>query len=297
MAAQPPPLARRIELGALLRTYRERAGVEPSDVADALGWSYVQKVGLVESGKRKLAAVELTVLAELLNLDADERAKVVELGKVARKRDPGPAFVADWAQTYVALETAAEHIKVFAEELLPGLVQTEDYARALLAQGVALQPDQVEAAVRQRTDRQRRLVEPGGPRLTVVLSESGLRRQVGDREVMRGQLTHLRQLASRRNVSIQLLPFESGAHLALGTRFTLIHIGDPVVTFAYVEALTDSEIYDRPPHTEVYTLAFDRAQRAALSQAKSLAWLDHLIDGFDRVEASRRDERVAQEQP
>ncbi|WP_433273129.1 helix-turn-helix domain-containing protein [Actinosynnema sp. CS-041913] len=281
MAHQPPPLARRIELGALLRAYRERAGVEASEVADALGWSYVQKVGLVESGKRKLAAVEVTVLADLLKLDADERAKVVELGKVARKRDPGPAFVADWAQTYVALETAAEHIKVFAEELLPGLVQTEDYARALLAQGAALTPREVEAAVRQRVDRQRRLVESGAPKLTVVLSESGLRRQVGGRVVMRDQLDHIRQLASRRNITVRLLPFEAGAYLALGTWFTLIQLGDPVVTFVYVEALTDSDIHDRPPHTDVYTLAFDRAQRAALSPTESLARLDHLIEEFD----------------
>ncbi len=281
MANQPPPLARRIELGALLRAYRERAGLEAAEVADALGWSYMQKVGLVEGGKRKLVATEVTVLADLLNLTAAEREKVVELGREARKRDPGPAFVADWAQTCIALETAADHIDLYAEELLPGLVQTEDYARALLTQGAALTPQEVETAVRQRMQRQQRLSEPGGPRLTVVLSESGLRRAVGGREVLRGQLEHIRRLAGRRNVALRILPFESGAHLALGTRFTLIRLGDPVVTFAYVEALTDADIHDRPPHTDVYTLAFDRAQRAALSPAESLAWLDLLIGEFD----------------
>ncbi|MEV0677584.1 helix-turn-helix transcriptional regulator [Actinosynnema sp. NPDC050436] len=277
MAAQPPPLARRIELGALLRGYRERAGVDAAAVAKALGWSYVQKVGLVESGKRKLAAVEVTALADLLGLDADERAKVVELGRVARKRDPGPAFVADWAQAYIALETVADRLDLFAEELLPGLVQTEDYARALLVQGAVLSPDEVEAAVRQRAERQRRLLEPGGPHLALVLSESGLRRQVGGRAVLRAQLDHLRDLASMPNAVVQVLPFEAGAHLAQGTRFTLLHIGDPVVTFAYVEALSDAEIHDRPPHTDVYRLAFDRARRAALSPADSLERLGRLI--------------------
>ncbi|CCH30435.1 helix-turn-helix transcriptional regulator [Actinosynnema sp. NPDC047251] len=281
MADQPPPLARRIELGALLRAYRERAGVDAAAVADALGWSYVQKVGLVEGGKRKLAAVEVTALADLLGLDPAERAKVVELGKIARKRDPGPAFVADWAQTYIALETAADRIELVAEELVPGLVQTEDYARALLGQGAALTPDEIESAVRQRADRQRRLLEPGAPRVDLVLSESGLRRQVGGRAVLRNQLAHLRDLASRPNITVQVLPFEAGAHLALGTWFTLLHIGDPAVTFVYVEALTNADIHDRPPHTDVYRLAMDRARRAALSAADSLALLGRLIGELD----------------
>jgi hypothetical protein len=93
---------------------------------------------------------------------------------------------------------------------------------------------------------------------------------------MRGQITHIRDLARRPNVTFHLLPFDAGAHLALGTWFNLIHLGDPAVTFVYVEALTSSEFYDRPPHTEVYTLAFDRAQRAALSPDLSLERLDHL---------------------
>ncbi|SHF53469.1 Helix-turn-helix domain-containing protein [Streptoalloteichus hindustanus] len=274
--ANPPPLARRIELGALLRTYRERAGLDLGEVAHALGWTYVQKVGLVESGKRKLAATEVAALADLFRLTAAEREKVIELGKEARRRDPGPAFAADFAQTYIALEAAASHIKLYAEELLPGLLQTEDYARTLLEEGGILSPDEIDLAVARRVERQRQLSGPA-LRLSIVLSESALRRQVGGASVMQRQVDHIRELASLPNVTLQLLPFAVGAHLALGTWFHVLHLGDPVVTFVYVEALTESDFYDRPPHTEVYTLAFDRAQRAALSPAESLAVIDDHI--------------------
>ncbi|WP_190820561.1 helix-turn-helix domain-containing protein [Saccharopolyspora pogona] len=274
MANPPPPLARRIELGALLRTYRERAGLEVGEVAEALGWTYVQKVGLMESGKRKLAPLEVNALLDLYELGTEERERVVELGKEARKRDAGPAFAADWAQTYLALEVAASHLKFYAEELLPGLLQTEDYARAILEEGRSLTPREIDRAVARRAERQHRLTEPNAPRVTVVLSESVLRRGVGGPEVRRGQLDYLRKLTDLPNFAVHVLPFSAGAHLALGTSFTLLHLGDPVVTFAYIEALTDSDFLDRPPHTEVYILAFDRAHRAALPRAESLEMLD-----------------------
>jgi uncharacterized protein DUF5753/helix-turn-helix protein len=284
MANPPPPLARRIELGALLRTFRERAGLEVGEVAEALGWSYVQKVGLMESGKRKLAPMEVNALLDLYKLSPGERERVASLGKEARKRDGGPAFVADWAQTYVALESAASHLKFYAEELLPGLLQTEAYTRTILAEGGALTPREIDRAVSRRIERQGRLAEPDGPRVTVVLSESILRRVAGGPAVMRGQIDYIRKLANLPNFAVHILPFSAGAHLALGTSFTLLHLGDPMVTFAYIEALTDSDFLDRPPHTEVYTLAFDRAHRAALSLSESFEMLDRAEFEPDLVE-------------
>lgn len=284
MTNPPSPLARRIELGVQLRTYRSRAGLDVAEVAKALGWSYVQKVGLVEGGKRTLAPTEVTALADLFRLNETERAIVTELAAQARKRDPGPAFAADWAQTYIALEGAASHLKLFAEELVPGLLQTEDYARIVLTEGLALTPTEIELAVERRASRQARLAEPGAPRLTTVLSESSLRRLVGGPATMLHQVEHIVQVASRPNVALHVLPFEAGAHLALGTSFTLIHLGDPAVTFAYVEALTDSDFYDHPPHTEVYTLAFDRAQRAALPLVETLCFLNHFMQELKQME-------------
>lgn len=284
MTNPPSPLARRIELGTLLRTYRTRARLDVSEVAQALGWSYVQKVGLVEGGKRTLAPAEITALADLFDLNETERITVAELAAQARKRDPGSAFVADWAQTYVALEGAASHLKLFAEELVPGLLQTEDYARAVLTEGLALTPPEIELAVERRWERQRRLTGPDAPRLTAVLSESCLRRLVGGAAIMRHQVEHIALIASRPNVALHVLPFQAGAHLALGTSFTLIHLGDPAVTFSYVEALTDSDFYDRPPHTEVYTLAFDRAQRAALPQMETTNLLNHITQELKQME-------------
>jgi len=284
MTNPPSPLARRIELGSLLRHYRSRAGLDVAEVAKALGWSYVQKVGLVEGGKRTLAPTEVSTLADLFELNTTERTLVSQLAAEARKRDPGPAFAADWAQTYLALESAASHLKLFTEELVPGVLQTEDYARTVLTEGLTLTPDEIELAVERRSERQTRLTAPGAPRVTAVLSESCLRRLVGGPSIMLHQLEHIAKIASSSNVALHVLPFAAGAHLALGTSFTLIHLGDPVVTFVYLEALTDSEFYDRPPHTEVYTLAFDRAQRAALSQTNTTELLNVFIQELKQME-------------
>jgi hypothetical protein len=284
MTNPPSPLARRIELGALLRNYRSRAGLDAAEIAKALGWSYVQKVGLVEGGKRTLAPTEVSALADLFELNTTERAHVSELAAEARKRDQGPAFVADWAQTYIALEGAASHLKLFTEELVPGLLQTEEYARTVLTEGLTLTPDEIELAVERRSERQIQLTAPGAPRLTAVISESSLCRLVGSPTIMMHQLEHIAKVASLPNVALHVLPFKAGAHLALGTSFTLLHLGDPAVTFVYVEELTDSDFYDRPPHTEVYTLAFDRAHRSALSQTDTSDLLNVFIQELKQME-------------
>lgn len=272
-----PPLAYRLVLGQLLRTYRERAGLEAAAVADKLGW-YLRKVNLVETGQRKLVATEVERLIELYQLTDEEIRKVLELAREARKRDTVTPPVAEWAQTYVAMEVAAHELRVFHEELLPGFAQTEEYARALLSQGILPMERGVEDAVARRLARQRHIMEPDGPRVTLVLGEAALHREVGGAKVMRRQIEFLREFAMLPNVALRVLPFRAGAHTALGSSFFLLYVGEPTTTFAYTETFVDGQWYDRPPYTEHYAIAFDRVHRAALPEAETLDLLERVID-------------------
>ncbi|MCP2260011.1 Helix-turn-helix domain-containing protein [Streptoalloteichus tenebrarius] len=277
MGSSPPPLAYRLLLGALLRTLRERTGMTPAEVAERLGW-YVRKVNLVETGQRKVVLTEIDRLIELYKVSDEEEQRVRDLGREARKRDTASTPVAEWAQIYVAMESAARELRVYHEELLPGFAQTEEYAREILSHGFLPPKRGVDDAVLRRLERQQHITGPDAPTVAMVLAESALRREVGGREIMRRQVQFLRNLAVLPHISLRVLPNSAGAHAGLGTSFNLLYVGEPATTFAYAESLTDGQWYDRAPHTESYTIAFDRVFRAALPEDDTLTLLDQVIN-------------------
>ncbi|MGW5644862.1 helix-turn-helix domain-containing protein [Saccharopolyspora sp. NPDC003752] len=270
------PAVRRVQLGIILRLLRERAELKPKDVAPKLGW-YVAKVTKLEKGDVTISLAEVDRLIELYGVEGGEAEKVRRLGTEARKRDR-PSRVPDWGQTYVALETAAAEVKVYDSELIPGTLQTEDYARAVLSLSVANTADEIEARVTERVLRGKRLHADNPPSLWVVLGEAALYREVGGRHVLRAQLQHLVEIGQLRHVTIQVLPFKTGEHIALGTSFTLIHLADPVATFAYLEGLTDADYLDRPSHTAVYAEVFDKLRVTALGDRESATLLERRIE-------------------
>ncbi|MBB5154094.1 hypothetical protein BJ970_001628 [Saccharopolyspora phatthalungensis] len=231
----------------------------------------------LEKGDVTISLPEIDRLIELYGVEGEEAEKVRRLGSEARKRDR-PSRVPDWGQTYVALETAAAEIKVYDGELIPGMLQTEDYARAVLSLSVANTADEIEARVAERLQRGERLHTNEPPSLWVVLGEAALHREVGGRNLLCAQLQHLVRIGRLRHVTIQVLPFRSGEHIALGTSFTLIHLADPVATFAYLEGLTDADYLDRPGHTAVYREVFDKLRVTALGDRESTTMLKRRIE-------------------
>jgi hypothetical protein len=185
--------------------------------------------------------------------------------------------VPDWAQTYVELEQGADEIKFYDGELIPGLLQTERYAREILSMSLITPPEQAFEAAADRSRRQERLAGGNPPKVWVVLGEAILYRMVGDRSVLREELEFLFDLAGRRHVTFQILPFSAGAHAALGTSFQVLDFLDPPVTFAYLEGLTDADYLDGPPETDLYTLAFSKAVAAAADENESRRMLDRRI--------------------
>ncbi|WP_344137108.1 helix-turn-helix transcriptional regulator [Saccharopolyspora halophila] len=270
------PAVRRVQLGIVLRLLRERAGAKPKEVAPQLGW-YVAKVTKLEKGDVTISLPEIDRLIELYGVQGEEAEKVRRLGAEARKRDR-PSRVPDWGQTYVALEAAASEVKFYDGEVVPGMLQTAGYARAILGNSLANTPDEIETRVAERVQRCDRLSSPEAPSLWVVLGEAVLYREVGGPEVLRAELRQLLELGGRRNVTIQILPFKSGEHVAMGASFTLLHLADPVATFAYLEGLTDADYLDRAHHTAMYGEVFDRLRVAALGDRESAKLLQRRIE-------------------
>jgi len=269
----PGPVVQRIMLGGELRALREAAKISSEDAASALGW-YRAKVSKVETGTVRLSAAELSALLTLYKADQATTERVQRLGEEARRKTT-PARVPDWAKQFVSLEASAHEIKLFFGDFVPGMLQTRDYARALLFTSVVVPPADVEAMAASRELRAERL-RSGVPLLWVVLGEEALLRTVGSRQVQRGQLLRLRELAELPNVTIQVMPLNSGAHAALGMSFTILDLGQRR-TVVYIEGLTGADYLVRPQHTQAYTLAFDRLRVASLSDRESLAIVDRLI--------------------
>jgi transcriptional regulator with XRE-family HTH domain len=272
----PGPIVQRIMLGGELRTLREAAKISTEAAATEFGW-YRAKVSKVETGTVKLTATELSELLTFYQADDATSERVQRLGEEARRKTT-PARVPDWAKQYVSLEASATEIKLFFGDFIPGLLQTRDYARAVLSTSVIVPPADVEQVATSREHRAERL-RSGAPLLWVVLGEEALRRTVGGHQVQRGQLLRLRELAELPNVTVQVMPLSGGAHAALGMSFILLDLGQSRTV--YIESLTSSDYLVRPQHIQAYSLAFDRLRVVSLGDRESLAIINTLIDELE----------------
>ncbi len=180
--------------------------------------------------------------------------------------------------TYLGLESAASEIRIYEVNLIPGLLQTEDYARAVITAGMVNSPrDDIERRVALRMERQR-LTNSSPPKVWAVLDEAALRRQVGGPEVMRVQLEYLRELSGLRNVSLQVIPFGGGAHPAMGRPFVILAFGeeaDPDVV--YLEDLTSALWVENVDEVDRYNVLFNHLQATALSFDDSAALMTAVL--------------------
>lgn len=272
MPTSSSPTVSRLQLGRELRRLREAAQVSRDEAASELECG-VSKISKVETGKATVRAGEVKVLLDRYGVT--EREAVLRLARDARKRS---AYrVPDWAKTFVGLEAEAAEIRTYQAELVPGLLQTRDYARLVTrAADPYRDPREIERLVDARVDRQQRLLSDDAPPLLwAIVSEAVIRRIVGDSEVMQGQLLALLSLAERSNVTIQVLPFDAGAHAAMGSSFVHLRLADPPdAEVVYLEDITSADYLDRPAHVTTYYQVFGMLAQVAVSPEKSLLMLD-----------------------
>nr|WP_281240968.1 helix-turn-helix transcriptional regulator [Actinopolyspora mzabensis] len=273
----PSPAVCRLLLGRELRQLREAADMEREQLAMSTKWQ-PSKISRIEQGQATLQRAELEQLVELFWPDEEQCERLRRLATEARKRGKF-GKVPDWSRQYVGLEADASALTIWDGELVPGLAQTEEYARAIVSTSVVVPPAEVEQTVNARLARQRILSRETPPELGIVLGEAALCRTVGSPAVLRRQLQHLRQLATQPNITLQILPFSSGEHAAMGASFTVLRLDleDLTFSYAYLESLTRADTLDGQQHIETYQLVIEQLRIAALGQRETLNLLDRVI--------------------
>lgn len=281
-AARVPTVPQRV-LAAALERHRDNAGLTRDDVARELEWS-AMKPYRIETARVSVSPGDIRELALLYKLDDAATEQLVTLARQAKR--PGwwkgmAEALPSGFSVHLELESTARGIRTFAEQFVPGLWQTEGYARAVLgARSVTSAPEQIERQVTVRLRRQQVLVrdDPPPPEMWTVLDEAVIRRVVGSRDVMRAQLERLREASSGPWVTLQVLPFSAGAHMAAYGSFSLFDPSDPAFP---VTASTDRPagtlIEDDPSSIALYTRIFDHLRATALNPAESRALISEAI--------------------
>jgi transcriptional regulator with XRE-family HTH domain len=263
-----------------LKQFREAAGLTGEQVAEQMGWS-VAKVYRIEGDRVRVLARDVTRLLKLYGISGEQADAVLELARMARVKDWWHQYsgaIPEWFQFYVGLEAAASAMQEYNAELVTGLLQTEAYARAVMAAAMRADgEEEIERQIAVRLERQKRLTALDAPALWAVMNEAVLHRQVGGPQVMAGQLAHIGQLAARPGVTVQVLPFTAGAHPAMLGSFTLMQFPDPADRdVVYLEAETGALYLEKPEDVRRYSLMIDYLRAQALGPAESRALIAQL---------------------
>jgi transcriptional regulator with XRE-family HTH domain len=254
------PTVLRILLGTQLRRLRESRGISAQDAAKAIRGSE-SKISRIELGRNAVREVDI---ADLLNLygitDMAEREQLLSLASQANQQGWWHRYqdvLPTWFQSYIGLEESAESIRSFDAQFVPGLLQTEDYAAAIIQLG-AYSPEDAHRMVYLRKERQRRFAS-GGLRLWAVIDEVALRRPVGSAALMRAQLQHLLDISNRPALTIQVCPFRTGASYAAPGSFSILQFAtEDLSDIVYVEQLTSALYLDKRADVGRYTDAMDQ---------------------------------------
>ena len=276
------PTVPRIALGAALRRYRETAGLTMDVAADAIRGTH-SKVSRIENGR---VAAKQRDVADLLTFygvaDEAERERLLRLARQANS--PGwwqqyGDVLPHWFEGYIGLEGAASEIRGYEVQFVHGLLQTEDYARAVITIANAhADSTEIDRRVSLRMQRQRLLTRPDPPKLWAVLDEAVLRRRPDGRPAMRAQFEHLLAVAELPNVTVQVVPFLAGPHAAGGGSFSLLRFPYPdIPDVVYLEHLNSGYYEDKPAEVARYLTVMHELVIQAAEPGKSKDMLRALL--------------------
>ena len=283
MSGTPSPTVRRRRLAFELRRLREAAKLTCDDVAELLECS-ASKISRIENARVTVSPRDVRDLLRIYGVPADQHESLVQLARESRQKGWWHAYgdsVQPHFATYMGMESAASEIKHVSLTRIPMLLQTEGYAREIIAAGRMRRelPDH-DRSVELLMERQR-LARASPPTVWVVLDEAALRRQVGGREVMREQIEHLLDLSGAPGMFLQFIPFGAGAHVAMDLPFVIMGFPDPadpdVVCVGYstgvlwIEDIAEVHMYDMFfHHLQACALSLDASAALMISVLKDL---------------------------
>ncbi|MFC4496021.1 helix-turn-helix domain-containing protein [Streptomyces ovatisporus] len=281
------PTILRIVLGTQLRRLREQRGITREAAGDAIRGSHA-KISRLELGRVGCKERDVADLLSLYGVtDAEEREEYLVLAR--QSGNPGwwqkySDVMSPWFDRLIGLEEAASVIRMYEVQFIPGLLQTEDYARAVMRLGhPRASTEEIERRVGLRSDRQAILTGPHGPKLWAVVDEAALQRPLGGPAVMRQQIKRLLWAAEQPNITLQIAPFAIGGLAAAGGPVTILRFQEPdLPDIVYLEQLTSSLYLEKREEVENYMVVMDRLCATAEPPAMTVEFLERLLSRHEK---------------
>lgn len=284
------PTVRQRELGKRLRALRNQRGLTVEDVADKLLCS-ATKISRLETGARRPSLRDVRDLSGLYGLEEAEATWLMELARGAREQVWWTQYLDLNLDPYLGLEQAAIAITSFTTFYIPALLQTEDYTRAIISSiAPKMEPDIFRQRVEVRMRRQQLVLEKDNrPRYRVLIDEAVLHRAIGGPAVMAAQLAKVLEAEKGGKVTVQVVPFETGAHVAQDSNFILFELeeeGSSLPPVVFVEGLTGNRYLEKPTDISRYREAIEYLRDAALTPRDSLGRIDEIRKAYASAKRS-----------
>jgi transcriptional regulator with XRE-family HTH domain len=277
------PTVLRILLGTQLRRLREARGITAQQAARAIRASE-SKISRIELGRNSFREVDIADLLTLYGInDVAEREQMLSLASQANQ--PGwwhryQDVLPTWFQAYIGLEESAESIRSYDAQFVPGLLQTEEYAAAVIELG-EFSLEETDRLVYLRKERQRRFTT-GSLRLWAIIDEMALRRPVGNPGLMRAQLEYLLEISERPGLTLQMTPYPAGASYLVPGSFSMLSFATAdLPDVVYVEQLTSAMYLDKRSDLDRYTAAFDKVSATSATPERTREFIRELVDHLE----------------
>ncbi|MFI1013520.1 helix-turn-helix domain-containing protein [Streptomyces sp. NPDC020965] len=285
MAPNVNPTVRRRRLGQELRRLRELKGMTAEEVAERLLVSQ-SKISRLENGRRSISQRDVRDLCGVYEVD-DHRIvdSLMQMAKDSRQQGWWHAFGDIPYSVYIGLETDAASLRVYEPQVVPGLLQTPQYAEALIAGALPeSSPSEIDKRVNVRMRRQARVTDLDRPlRLWAVLDESALRRVVGGTTLMREQLEYLVELSQLPHVTVQVLPFEMGAHPGINGQYAILEFPDAAdSSVVYIEGVTSDLYLEKSNDVHKYTVMYEHLRAQALNADQTRIFIENIAKSYAR---------------
>lgn len=286
---KPRATLERRQLGAELRRLREAAGKQQKEAAAAIECD-ISQISRVERGERAFKVLEIEALLDFYGAPQESRAQITELAQLARQRQPRRMYSDTLPGAFRRLsdhEQDATEIHYAEGELIPGLLQTEDYIRALMQVGRSAlfdtSPEDIEARVQFRLERQELITRTSPPEMWFVIGEAALRRPMGRWEILHKQLLHLLDVAERHpHLTIQVAPLAVADHPLLGSSLELLHFGGRAPDIVHQPTFLGGGVYAAEEQDIAEcTRVFDRLRAVALGPAESRACIAQHVEELE----------------
>ncbi|MET8574329.1 helix-turn-helix transcriptional regulator [Streptomyces sp. NPDC005012] len=283
MASSVNPTVRRRRLGQELRRLREQKGMTAEEVAERLLVSQ-SKISRLENGRRSISQRDVRDLCGVYEVE-DQRIvdSLMQMAKDSRQQGWWHSFGDIPYSVYIGLETDAASLRVYDPQVVPGLLQTRQYAEALITGALPeTAAADIEKRVQVRLRRQQRINAQENPlRLWTVLDEAALKRIVGNRAVMREQLEHLVEQAQLPHVTVQVIPFELGAHPGLNGQYAILEFPDASdSSVVYIEGVTSDLYLEKPNDVQKYSVMYEHLRAQALNVEQSRQFIEDIAKSY-----------------